>query len=232
MLFILLLPASAGRIRQHAGQSRWSAGSRIVEGLRYVWADKRLRGLVWVTATYNLFLMGIAFVGTPVYVREVLDNRPETYAWLQAVYAGGMFPGIALAHWLSRRVRAGTLVLVGIVLDGLTFTPFFFIRSIPLALIFMGLHSVVIPMILIPRTTIVQTLVPRKLWGRVFSIVNVCIVGFSALSSGLVGLVAEWVPVGWIFLVFGSLSALVGVVGFADRDFAMAGDPRRSPDPE
>jgi MFS family permease len=225
MMFILLLPATAGRIQRREDRARWLAGRRILEGLKHVWADRRLRGLVWITATYNLFLMGIAFVGTPVYVREVLDNRPETYAWLQAVYAGGMFPGIALAHWLSKRVRAGTLVLVGIILDGLTFTPFFFIRSIPLALIFMGIHSVVIPLILVPRTTLVQTLAPRELRGRVFSIVNICIVGFTALSSGLVGIVAEWVPVQWVFLVFGSASALVGVLGFADRSFARAGDP-------
>ncbi len=224
MLFILLLPSTVGRVRPRSGPGS-GAWSRAAQGLRHVFTDPRLRGLAWITATYNLLLMGLAFVGTPVYVREVLDGRPETYAWLQAVYAGGMLPGVALAHVLSRRFRAGTLVLVGIILDGLTFTPFFFIRTVPVALLFMGLHSVVIPLILVPRTTLVQALVPRELWGRVFSIVNVCIVGFSALGAAMVGLVAELLPVPWLFLIFGSLSAMVGVVGFADRSFARAGVP-------
>jgi MFS family permease len=230
MVFILLLPASVGLVRGRAdGGEQRTAGS-ILEGLKHAWSDRRLRGLVWITASYNLLLMGLPFVGTPVYVREVLDNRPETYAWLQAVYAGGMLPGIGLAHWLGRRVRAGTLVLVGIILDGLTFTPFFFIDTVGTALVFMAVHSVVIPLILVPRTTLVQTLAPRELWGRVFSIVNVCIVGFSALSAALVGLVAEVLPVTWIFMIFGVASGLVGVLGFADRSFARAGEPpRRAP---
>ncbi len=215
LCFILLLPAAAGRVKR-AGDA--AAGSQILAGLRVVWSDGRLRGLIVVTAVYNLFLMGLPFVATPVYVREVLDGRPETYAYLQAVYAGGMLPGIAIAHWLARRVRLGRLILLGIVLDGLTYMPFFLIRSVPAALVFMGVHSVVIPIILVPRTTLVQRLVGRQMWGRVFSILNVCVVGFSALSSGLVGVVAEFVTVPWIFLVFGALVALVGAAGFLDRD--------------
>lgn len=227
MMFILLLPHAAGRV-QGASSRGSSSVARVVDGLKHVWSDRRLRGLIWITASYNLFLMGLPFVGTPVFVREVLDGRPETYAWLQAVYAGGMLPGIAVAHWLSRRVRAGTLVLVGIILDGITFTPLFFVDTVGAALVAMGIHSVVIPLILVPRTTIVQTLAPRKLWGRVFAILNVSIVGFSALSSALVGVVAEVMHIRWIFLVFGSVSALVGVLGFLDRSFRQAGDPGRS----
>lgn len=222
MAFVLLLPRAVGRVRSVAGGAR-TAGLQIVRGLRTAWEDRRLRGLVIVTAVYNLFLMGLPFVATPVYVREVLDNRPETFAWLQAVYAGGMLPGILLANWLARRIRLGRLILVGIVLDGLTYTPFLLIRSVPTALVFMGVHSVFIPLIMVPRTTLVQRIVPRELWGRTFSILNVCVIGFSALSSGLVGLVAEKVPVGWIFLIFGLLTSLVGLAGFLNRDLRTAG---------
>ena len=220
MCFILLLPAAAGRVRRAAEAA---AGSQILAGLRAAWSDRRLRGLVVITAVYNFFLMGMPFVATPVYVREVLDGRPETYAYLQAVYAGGMLPGIAIAHWLSRRVRLGRLILVGIILDGLTYMPFFLIKSVPTALVFMGLHSVVIPIILVPRTTLVQRLADREMWGRVFAILNVCVVGFSALSSGFVGVVAEFVSAPVIFLVFGGLVALVGALGFLDRDLRSAG---------
>jgi MFS family permease len=222
LLFILLLPRSVGRVRRPVDGSA-TASVQVLTGLRHVWSDRRLRGLVVVTAVYNLFLMGLPFVATPVYVREVLDNRPETFAWLQAVYAGGMLPGILLANWLARRIRLGRLILVGILLDGLTYMPFMFIRTVPTALLFMGVHSVVIPLIMVPRTTLVQRLVPRELWGRVFSIIHVCVIGFSALSSGLVGVVAEVLPVGHIFLVFGGLTSLVGAAGFLDRSLRDAG---------
>jgi MFS family permease len=218
MVFILLIPRAAGRVRVRAG-----AGGQILAGLRWVWRDRRLRGLVVVTAVYNMVLMGLPFVATPVYVREVLDNRPETFAWLQAVYAGGMLPGILIANALARRVRLGRLILAGIVLDGLTYVPFLFVRTVPLALLFMGIHSIVIPIIMVPRTTLVQRLVPREMWGRVFSILGVSVVGFSALSSALVGVVAELMPVGHVFLVFGCLTALVGALGGLDRNLAGAG---------
>jgi hypothetical protein len=101
--------------------------------------------------------------------------------------------------------------------------PFLFVRTVPLALLFMGIHSIVIPIIMVPRTTLVQRLVPREMWGRVFSILGVSVVGFSALSSALVGVVAELMPVGHVFLVFGCLTALVGALGGLDRNLAGAG---------
>jgi len=222
-VFVMLLPAAAGRVARPAGAGRWPAGRRILEGVRHAWSDRRIRGLVLVTAAYNIFLMGLPYVATPVYVREVLDNRPETYAWLQAVYAAGMLPGIALAHVLSKRIRPGRLMLYGIVLDGLTFMPFYFIETKVPALVMMAVHSMVIPLIMVPRVTLVQSLVTREMQGRVFSILAVFVTGFSALSSGLVGLSAEFVSVDVIFLVFGGLSALVGVLGFLDRHLAAAG---------
>ncbi len=223
MMFILLLPAAAGRLG-HDGADAAGPGpsGRILGGLSYAWQDRRLRGLILVTAAYNFFLMGLPFVATPVYVREILHAEPEAYAWLQAIYAGGMVPGVALAWWLSRRIRPGRLILMGIVLDGLTYTPFFLVRSFPLAILFMGIHSMVIPLILVPRTTLVQGIAPREMWGRVFSMVSVSVVGFSALSAAVVGLVAEALPVPWIFLVFGCLSAVVGAAGFLDRSLRNA----------
>ena len=51
-------------------------------------------------------------------------------------------------------------------------------------------------MITISRTTIIQTTVPDRLRGRVFSMVNISVIGLTALSSGLVGPLAEILPIG------------------------------------
>lgn len=221
-LFIFFLPVGAGRVRHETRSGIQAATRRIKEGLRFTLEHRPLRGLMRVTASYNLVLMGLPFVGTPIFVREVLDGRPETYAFLNAVYAIGMVPGILLARALSTRIRAGSLVLWGIVFDGLTYMPFLWIRTVPQALLFTAVHACFIPLILVPRTTLVQTLVPHDLRGRVFSVLSICVVGFSALSSGLIGMVSEYLPVEQVFFVFGGLTAAVGFLGFLDRPLAHA----------
>lgn len=225
-----LLPAWVGRVGNHDADATESAWANMRDGLRYVWQDPMLRGLAWVTAAYNLVLMGLAFVGTPIFVREVLDNDPQTYAWLQAAYAAGMFPGIWAAQKLSKRIRPGALVLLGIILDGVTYLPFFVISSVKPALIAICIHSSVIPLILVPRTTLVQDRVSPEYRGRVFSILNICIVGFSALSSALVGAVAEWVPAPHLFLIFGLLTTAVGLAGFFERALVFGDPKQREPD--
>lgn len=225
MLCVFLISSSAGRHNHEEDPDRKSfkaAVSSFVEGFKFVRKEKRIGPLLTVTAFYNLFLMGIPIVATPVFVREVLDNRPETYAWLQAVYAGGMVIGVPLAVYLSKRIRKGSLMLIGIILDGLTFCPLFFAKTNVAAMLLMFFHSIFIPLILVPRTTLVQRLVDRKMWGRVFAMMVVAVTGTSSLSAGIVGYACDVIDVRWAIMIFGCLSASVGAAGFFIKELRNA----------
>ncbi|MDP6126300.1 MAG: hypothetical protein QGH20_11170 [Candidatus Latescibacteria bacterium] len=109
------------------------------------------------------------------------------------------------------------MLLVGMILDGLTFIPIFWVQSISGLAVVIVIHTSVIPLLIVTRPAIIQSIVPTDMQGRVFALVNVTIVGFTALSTGLVGIVAEAVPIRMVFAVIGIGTAACGVLGWASK---------------
>jgi DHA3 family macrolide efflux protein-like MFS transporter len=191
---------------------------QLREGLSYVGKDPVMRMLIFVTAIDNLILMGPAIVGTPILVREGLGlEDPRAYAWLQASLAGGMVVGAPFMATVGRRLPMGKTVMAGIILDGLTFAPFFFVRTLPAAVLVLFVHSFFIPLITVSRTTLVQRYVPTELHGRMFSVIGVCVVGGTAISSAITGLAAEYLPIQKIYLLAGLGAATTALPGFFSK---------------
>jgi len=189
----------------------------MAAGIRYVATDPLMRIVVIVTALDNLILMGPAIVGIPIYVREVLQLDAAHYAWVQAALAGGVFVGAPLMAVYGRRARLGRLLLWGVVFDGLTYLPLFFVRTFSGAVITILIHSFFIPMITVSRATLIQRHAPPELQGRVFSIVQICVVGGTALSMLATGLLAEQIPMPWIYLGMALLAAATAAPGFLSK---------------
>ena len=196
---------------------------QLREGLSYVGKDPMMRMLIFITAIDNLILMGPAIVGTPILVREGLGlDDPRAYAWLQASLAGGMVIGAPFMATVGRRLPLGKTVMAGIILDGLTFAPFFFVTTLRAAIIVLFVHSFFIPLITVSRTTLVQRYVPTKLHGRMFSVIGVCVVGGTAVSAALTGLAAEYLPIQKIYLLAGLGAAATALPGFFSKELRRA----------
>ncbi|MBU0508588.1 MFS transporter [bacterium] len=194
----------------------------VREGLTYAGKSGLIRGLLLVTAVDNLFIMGPALVGTPLYVRLHLGLGAQAFAATQGAFALGMVIGSLLAHRYASRLPRGRLLLWAIIYDGITFVPFLFTSSLTPCLIVWLIHSIGVPFILVPRTTLVQTEVPERFQGRVFSLVNLTVVGFTAISCGLTGLAAEIMPSHWLFAIIGVSATVVGGAGWLFRDLRRA----------
>jgi len=123
-------------------------------------------------------------VGVPIYVKEVLKLDVAHYAWVQAALAGGVFVGAPLIAVFGRKLPLGRILLIGVVCDGLTYLPLFFVRTFPATVVTIFFHSFFIPMITVSRATLIQRYAPVELQGRVFSIIQLCVVGGTALSAG------------------------------------------------
>ncbi len=187
----------------------------VREGARFAWSDRRMRTILLVTAADNLFLMGPAIVGMVLFVRDVLHLGPDQGAWISACYAGGAILGAPLMARFAHRAPLGKLLLAGIVLDGLTFLPFFWVRSFAGAAVTIAFHSLFIPMITVSRTTLIQRSVPERLQGRMFALVQMAVIGMTAISTFATGLVGEWIPVPSVFLAAAFLAAATALPGFA-----------------
>ena len=187
------------------------------EGLAAIGRDKTLLLLLAFTALDNLFIMGPALVGNAVLVRETLHGNAAMYALVEATYGLGWGLGTVLLGRYAKRVSYGRLLLAGIALDGFTYIPLLWCRSFPYLLGVSFLHSMVIPLITVPRSTILQRIVPKERLGRVFALQNVVVVGMTAVSSGLAGLALEAIDAPTLFGVIGTVAGLVGVAGFASK---------------
>jgi MFS family permease len=188
-------------------------------GLRYAWRDRRVRGLLLITAVDNLFLMGPAIIGVPLFVREVLHLGAFSYAVLQVAHAIGMVAGTVLVARYGRHFRKGHIVLWGIILDGLTFFPLLWVDTFWGTFAVLAVHSMAIPMIIVPRPTIIHDIVPAEMQGRVFSMISVAVVGFTAVSISAAGLIAEVVPVNVMYAGTAVLAASTGAVGWLIKEF-------------
>jgi DHA3 family macrolide efflux protein-like MFS transporter len=222
--FIASMPATHKGQGRTAGRLQLShelrqAMAKAGEGLALARRDRRLWAILLVTGADNLFIMGPAIVGTPLFVKQVLHGSSGDYAYLLTAYAVGMICGsLALARW-GKQLRDSRLLLWGIVLDGITFLPLLWVSSFAGAWLTLFIHSLMIPLIVVPRPTLIQRMVPAEFHGRVFAMVSVAVTGLSAVSVALTGLVAEWVPVPWIFGSIAVLGALCGLAGWTIREF-------------
>ncbi|HXU83162.1 MAG TPA: MFS transporter [Polyangia bacterium] len=184
-------------------------------GLRSVSANPVLRVLLVLAALDNLLIMGLFHVGAPMLVRETLHMGVDGYARALTAFCTGLATASA-AFWLvGRHWPRGRTILVGIILDGLTFIPLAFCRTLPQVQLALFIHAVSIPLIIIPRTVLIQRTVPGPLHGRTFALLNMTVFGMTAISSAVIGTLAERVAPQTLFIVFGAIGALPGLAGFA-----------------
>ena len=215
MICIALIRSSGKTITNN--EKRATHVYELKEGLQFLFRFKPLAYLILLTAINNLFIMGPAMIGTPIFVREVLNLEFSAFATVEAFMASGMIIGSLIVWKFCKNINPSRVLFWGMILDGLTYSILFFIHTYTSTKLLLFIHGIGIPMITISRTTIIQTVVPDHLRGRLFSMVNLSVIGFTALSAGIIGPVAEFVPIGTIFLFIGIGAALCGVAGFSHR---------------
>ena len=212
-----LPPTASGRILVGPPRSGAPAGvwAEVRSGVRAVLATPTLRlVLVWVAAD-NLLLTGLAQIATPLLVKETLGLGNQAFATVQTFFYLGLLVASAAFWLLGRRGRKGPMILLGIILDGLTLIPLAFCRTLTDVQTAMFFHALAVPLMIIPRTVLVQQLLPGPLHGRAFALLNATVFGMTAVSVGMTGLLAEWFSLPNLFLGLGTLGVLTGLSGLA-----------------
>ena len=221
--FIYKIKTPSNTFPQAEAKQFWSkfiaSWADVGKGLSYARSDRRVWALLLITAVDNLFLMGPAIIGAPVFVREVLHAGAESYALVQVAYAIGMITSTFLLNHYGRRWRKSHMLLWGIIIDGLTFLPLVWTKTFAGLFIAMAIHAVAIPMIIVARPTIIQSIVPDEMQGRIFSMISVAVYGFTAISIAITGAVAEVIPINIVYGIIAVLAASTGAVGWLFKDF-------------
>jgi len=180
------------------------------EGVRQAVAFIRGDARVWVlVAVFSV--LGFPFIVLmPVIARDVLHTDARGYGLLMAaVGIGAMLGALGLAVQ-GPRVRKGVVLLAGGAAFGLLLMLFAAVRTIGVALAVQALAGCAMIVTTALANTMLQTLVPDELRGRVMAFYAFVFVGLAPLGAFQAGLVAE--HVGAPFAVaLGGVGCLIAV---------------------
>lgn len=190
----------------------------LKEIVKFIHHQRKLRILLGLTAVNNFFIMGPAIVGPPVFVRDILNGEAVSYALVESSLGLGMIIGSVLVNYISRRCNKGRILLIGMMFDGATHALVYYAGSLEVFMVLIGIHAVGIPWIVVARTALIQEWTESDKLGRVFSLVNVAVVGVTAVTTAFTGWCADWIGIDVIFGVFGLLGMLCGFLGWSFRD--------------
>ena len=211
ILLISLIVGPARKLTIEKHPPKWQG---IVEGLTYVNSHKGLRLLLILTFVNNIFIMGPAIIGLPVFVREVLTSDFGVLAKLEVAMAAGMIVGSFVFWKAVKNISPISILLFGIVMDGITYTLLFFANTSFIAMLVLIIHGIGIPLITVSRTTIIQAVVPDEFRGRLFSMIYMAVMGTTAISVGLTGFILEFIGADSLFLLIGVGAASTVIIGF------------------
>ena len=191
---------------------------KLKSGFNYLTTNKSIGLLIMLTIMNNIFIMGPAIVGMPIMIKYYLHGSASDFAFVEAGMALGMLTGTFFMYRFSKHFKNGFLLLLGMLWDGLTYALFFWVQSVPMALCIIIFHGIGIPIITVSRTTILQKYTPNRYHGRLFAMVHLAVSGMAAISTALVGIIAEVISIHIVFLLFGIGGTLTGLVGFFNSD--------------
>lgn len=179
------------------------------EGLRFVFSQKLLLGAI----SLDLFavLFGGAVAVLPVFAKEVLKTGPHGLGALRAAPAlGSVLMGLTMAHLPPLR-HAGRTLLLCVAGFGLAMIGFALSRSFLVSLLLLAASGAMDNVSVVLRATLLQTLTPERMLGRVSS-VNQVFIGSSneigAFESGLAARLLGLVP----SVLFGGCMTLLVVL--------------------
>jgi len=165
-------------------------GADLVEGFRYVWTHRTILVLVLLVAMVSTF--GLPYlVMMPVFARDVLQVGAAGLGYLVAAAGvGALAGGIFLARQKSP-ARRGPLVLNAALAFFAAILAFCFSRSVPLSALLMAAVGFSMVSSVATVNSLIQTIVPDAIRGRVLSMHTMAFLGFTPLGSLLVGALAE-----------------------------------------
>ena len=191
-------------VPQPASSSAW-AGFR--ESVAFIAGDARVSTLVVLTGLFSVF--GFPFlVMMPVFARDVLHTRAAGYGALTAAVGVGALLGALGIAVLSRRIPKGRTLVLGGTSFGLAVVAFSASRSFTLSMCILGLTGCAMIINNALTNTLLQTIVPDALRGRVMGFYSFVFVGLATLGSLQAGVIAEHYGAPWAVATGGIVTAL------------------------
>ena len=176
-----------------------SALGEIREGLRYALKHTVLRGLLILMSVAGLFTTAY-FTLFPAWAVSVLHGDATTNGWLFSARGLGALLAALLIAALGRFKWKGRLLAWGSFLFPSTLILFALITWLPLSLLVLVVVGLGFQIVATLAGTLVQTLVPEVLRGRLTGIYSLVLFGSLPIGALAGGAAAGWAGLQWTVL--------------------------------
>lgn len=210
-LTVIHLPSQAERAPAPRVARRGKAlRVEIVEGLHFLWTQRRLRAIALLSTSVNL-LDGPLMLAIVVLARDHLHADARTIGVIFSLAGLGELAGSFIAPWIVARLRMGG-VLIGAIAVWAAATPLEAAATSPLMLVVgAALADMMIPLYNVAQVSYRLSLIPDALQGRVNSAYRLPSYGSGLLGTAAGGLLIGLLgprPVLWLIVAGLGLSAL------------------------
>jgi len=209
-LLVLTLPTIA-RERPPACPAGANRGL-LREGFGALFSVRYVPALTLLSLVF-FFSYGPLEAALPIYSSQTLHAGAGGYGLLWTGFGVGAFAGVLTLTRLSRRWRPGLALPMIAVLWGALLCPLFFIRRLPLAMLFLGMAGASWAPYTPMETTLLQRLVPAGIRGQVFGARHALVVTAAPLGAAFGGVLLQYLPAPLVIAVSGLACILVGLAG-------------------
>jgi len=203
-----------GRMRwaREPGPAAWEGGfwSKWVEGYRFVAGFAPARALLLVVAVVSWTITPYSSL-MPVYAKDIYGGGPEILGFLLAAAGTG---ALASTVYLAGRATIrglGRVIAVGAMASGLALAAFAYLSFLPLALALMFVVGGGVVLAAASVNTILQTIVPDRLRGRVAGFFILAFLGMAPLGNLAAGALGNTVGVPATFVVNGGIATVAAL---------------------
>ena len=197
---------------QARGGAKKGVGKDIFEGLRYVWSDVNLRGLILMAFIPSLFGFTL-FALLPVWAREALNVNSSDLGILMTMMGVGALVGTLGLAGIRKFSRRGVLLLGLGVLWGVTLIGLANSMIFPVAMPFLLIVGLISSVYMSLNMTLTQISSAPEMRGRVMSIMMMTF-GLMPIGALPFGTIAEYIGTANALTISGALLSIL-ILAFA-----------------
>ena len=207
----MIIPLRTPFHRPGNARQRGSALANMVEGLRYVWSGERAFFQLMVLSVIPNIILQPAWFLFPVFTTEVLQRDADVGGYLLSITGvGGLMAALFIASF-GFIFPKGRLVLAAAIASSLMLVLFSFSKWMALAFVVIAAMAFSQSFFRTTRGTLIQTLAPDGLRGRLTSLQSIDR-GFLVVASLGVGILSDVTTPSTAMAIIGVLGITLGLV--------------------